>query len=38
MKTAKVFHHERFALYGIFPMEYNICIDKLPAAVTVHFP
>ena len=21
----------------IFPMEYNICTDKLPSAATVHF-
>ena len=29
--ASQIIHH-------IFPMEYKICTDKLPAAATVHFP
>ena len=29
--ASQKFHH-------VFPMEYKICTDKLPAAATVHFP
>ena len=29
--ASQIIHH-------IFPMEYQICIDKLPTAATVHFP
>ena len=25
-------------IHHIFPMEYKICSDKLPAAATLHFP
>ena len=34
---SEIWPHKKFTLI-IFPMKYEICTDKLPAAATVHFP